>query len=173
VRLEFRRCGPGCYVAPVEWAEGVSTMTLEAQATGWAGGTAAVQVAWPPRSAAGRLKAAVARMRRTPHFTLHEQVTSNTATGPGPLTRLRLSGGEFLDSEPYGSGVAPTVNRLWEERREVTLALAYPGEGTYVLLTLGRDDLILRETLVSASHLVTRTFVYDEPDSHEGPENAD
>lgn len=168
--LEFRRCGPGCYVAPVEWAAGQSTVTLHARAEGWAGGTAAVQVAWPPRPVSGRLKAVVAAMRRVPHFTLHEQVTSDTTTGLGTLRKLRLTGDEFLDSEPYGSGIAPVVTRLRGQGGEITLALGYPGEGTYVLLTASREDRITRETLVSATHLVTRTFVYDEPQSHQGHE---
>jgi hypothetical protein len=50
----------------------------------------------------------------------------------------------------------------------VTIALGYPSEGVYVLLTVDRHNRIVREVLTSGEHLVTRTLVYDKPDSHEG-----
>lgn len=162
-RVKFRRCGDGCFVAPYSWPRGLNTVTLRAEAAGWPGGTTAVNVAWPPKPAPGRLKAAVAAMRKVRGFTLHEQVTSDTTQGLGSLRRLRMSGREFLDSEPYGSGLAPTVTLVRASKDESTLALAYPGEGTYVLLTVGRDGRIHREALASGTHLVTRTFVYPLP----------
>lgn len=162
-RVKFRRCGAGCFVAPYSWPQGPNTVTLRAEAAGWPGGTTAVNVAWPPKPVPGRLKAAVAAMRKVRRFTLHEQVTSDTTQGLGTLRRLGMSGSEFLDSEPYGSGIAPTVTLVRASKDESTLALAYPGEGTYVLLTVGREGRIHREALASGTHLVTRTFVYPEP----------
>jgi hypothetical protein len=55
----------------------------------------------------------------------------------------------------------------------VTLALAYPAEKVFVLLTIDRQNRILREVLTSGKHLVTRTLVYDEPGSHEGHQHEE
>jgi len=130
--LRFRACGPGCFVSPVDWTRGLATVTLRASAEGWTGGTTALTVAWPARAAPEMLLRAVRTMRRVKTFTLHEQVTSDTSQVLGQPTRLGLSGRKFLASEPYGSGLAPTVVVLGQSGRETTIALAYPGEGTYV-----------------------------------------
>ena len=106
-------------------------------------------------------------MRRVPAFTLHEQVTSDTNQGLGTLSRLALSGPIFLSSEPYGCGIAPAVTILTKNRDETTLALAYPGEGVYALLTVDATGRIRRETLAAPNHLVSRTFIYPEPSDHE------
>ena len=50
-RLEFRRCGLGCFVAPVPWERGDNVVTLRVDDERWGGGRAAVKVAWPPQSA--------------------------------------------------------------------------------------------------------------------------
>lgn len=160
--VRFRRCGEGCFVAPFAWASGLNTVTLRATAAGWPGGTTALNVAWPPKPAADRLKAAVTAMRKVRRFTLHEQVTSDTTRGPGTLRKLAMSGRDFLDSEPYSSGVAPVATLAYAGKNQTTLALAYPGEGTYVLLTLARNNRIVRESLAAGTHLVSRTFVYPE-----------
>jgi hypothetical protein len=39
-------------------------------------------------------------------------------------------------------------------------------------LMLFRDDRIVRKNLVSASHLVTRTFAYGKSEPHGGPNQA-
>lgn len=167
-RVEFRRCGVGCFVAPVTWVEGDNVVTVRVDDATWGGGSAAVTVAWPPRSEERRLEEAVDRIREVEHFTLHEQVTSNTATGLGKPIRLRFSGLEYLAAGPFGSGRAVTVTRHQvHPNGEVTLALAYPAEKVFVLLTVDRQNRIVREVLASGEHLVTRTLVYDERGSHE------
>lgn len=105
-------------------------------------------------------------MSAIPELALYERVTSNS--GLGQEVRLQLSGPELLDSDPYGSGVAPTVVVLGRNQLtgETEMALAYPGEGTYVRLTLDHHGRIARETLAAPKHLTTRTIVYPE-DEHE------
>jgi copper transport protein len=167
VKLRFRRCGTGCFVAPLEWPHGVSTVTLKVSADAWAGGTTALNISWPPTPAPAQLKSIVQTMRRVPAFTLHEQVTSDTNQGLGTPSQLALSGPRFLSSEPYGSGIAPTVTVPTKNGEETTLALAYPAEGVYALLTVAATGRIQRETLAAPNHLITRTFVYPEPHDHE------
>ena len=172
-RLEFRRCGLGCFVAPATWQRGDNVVTFRVDDERWGGGRAAVKVAWPPRPADRLLQAAVDRMRSVAHFTLHEQVTSDTATGLGDHMRIRLSGQEYLAAGPFGSGRAATVTRYdVHSDGQVTLALAYPAERVFVLLTVDRKDRIVREVLTSGEHLVTRTLVYDEAESHESHQHG-
>ena len=172
--LQFRRCGLGCFVAPTSWAKGDNVVSLRVDDQEWGGGRAAVKVPWPPRPAEPLLEAAADRMRTVDHFALYEQVTSDTATGLGPRIRLRLSGEEYLAAGPFSSGRAVTVSRYQRHRNgEVTLALAYPAEKVFVLLTVDAQSRIVREVLTSGEHLVTRTLVYDEPRSHEGHHHED
>lgn len=161
--LGLRGCGTGCFYTPVTWRKGTSRLTLTASAgEEWAGGRAGLAITWPPRSDPGLLRETVAAMQKTPRFTLHELVTSNTVRGLGDLKQLPLSGKEFLASEPYGSGAAPVITRLPEENGHRRLALAYPAEHTQLDLTLDDGGRILHETLTAPNHLVTRTFVYPE-----------
>ncbi|WP_421111130.1 CopD family protein [Streptomyces sp. NEAU-S77] len=98
-RLGLRSCGTGCFYAPVAWRDGTSRLTLNASARQWAGGRAGLTLSWPPRPATGLLREAVTAMKKAPHFTLHELVTSNTTLGLGsprelpsdrlPVPRLR------------------------------------------------------------------------------------
>lgn len=54
---------------------------------------------------------------------------------------------------------------LSEQATQTTLALGYPAEATYVLLTVDADQRDTRETLAAPDHLISRTFVYPEPDA--------
>ncbi|MEU0684438.1 copper resistance CopC/CopD family protein [Streptomyces albogriseolus] len=161
--LKLRGCGTGCFYAPVSWRDGTSRLTLTATAGQWQGGRAGLTVTWPPRPDGGLLREAVAAMKATPRFTLHELVTSNTARDLGNQKELPLTGADFLASEPYGSGTASITTRLPDETGHRRLALAYPAEHTQLELTLDRDGRILHETIAAPYHLVTRTFVYPEP----------
>lgn len=164
--LHLRRCGTGCFVAPLQWQRGRTTITLKATSSEFRGGTTAITVAWPAEQAAQLLKRTVRVMRQIPELVLYEQVTSDTNGASGIETRIPMSGQELLDSDPYGSGIAPTVVQLGRDPNtgETELALAYPGEGTYVHLTLDHHDRIIRETLNAPKHLTTRTLVYPEDD---------
>lgn len=165
--LAFRACGAGCFVAPTTWMSGLNTVTLEAvdetDGGSLAGGTTAVNVAWPPRPAPEQLKRVVAAMRQVGQFTLYEQVTSDTTDGLGIQRRLRLTGRAFLESDPFGSGVAPVATLMTRSEDESTLAVAYPAEGIYIVLTVDKRGRIIREQLAAPKHLVSRTFVYPDP----------
>ncbi|NEE09552.1 copper resistance protein CopC [Streptomyces sp. SID7499] len=167
--LDLRGCGTGCFYTPVTWRKGTSRLTLTASAgEEWAGGRAGLAITWPPRPDTNLLRETVAAMQKTPRFTLHELVTSNTARGLGDLKQLPIMGKEFLASEPYGSGTAPVITRLPDENGHRRLALAYPAEHTQLDLTLDETGRILHETLTAPNHLVTRTFVYPDPDEEDG-----
>ena len=160
--LRFRRCGTGCFVAPMEWGPGTSTLTLDAKSERFAGGKVALSVVWPADPSPRLLRAARRAMLAVPRVSVHEHVTSNTNAGLGDPATFAMSGRRYLTIGPYGSGVAPTVVVLDQKPGQTTLALAYPGEGTYVRLTLDQHHRIIREVLTAPNHLVTRTLVYPE-----------
>ncbi|MCX5418049.1 copper resistance CopC/CopD family protein [Streptomyces sp. NBC_00059] len=169
--LKLRGCGTGCFYTPLTWRKGTSHLTLTASAgEEWAGGRAGLAITWPSRPDAALLRETVAAMKKAPRFTLHELVTSNTARGLGDLKQLPISGKAFLAAEPYGSGTAPVITRLPDENGHRRLALAYPAEHTQLDLTLDETGRIVHETLTAPNHLVTRTFVYPEPEE-EGHEH--
>lgn len=91
-------------------------------------------------------------------------VTHACLFGALPLRQLPVTGAEFLAAEPYGSGTAPVATRLPDENGHRRIALAYPAEHTRLGLTLDGTGRILHETLTAPNHLVTRTFVYPEPE---------
>lgn len=77
-----------------------------------------------------------------------------------------------MRSDPFGSGVAPVATRMARNGAESALALAYPAEGVYIVLTVDRTGRIIREQLAAPKHLVSRTFVYPDPRGAD-PEEGD
>jgi copper transport protein len=91
-------------------------------------------------------------------------VTSDTSTPWPEPTELHLTGGEFIATEPYSSGIAPQVVLLRSDDTGSRLAIGFPAEGRYAELVLDHDGRIIEETLADAKHLTRRRFVY--PDRH-------
>jgi copper transport protein len=160
--LPVRGCGQGCFVAPARWARGDNLLTIQATASGWAGGTASLDVPWPPASGAAGLSSALALLRRVPAMTVYERVTSDTALGPGIQDHIPISGARFLSVEPYSGGVAPVADLVAGAGGEHLLLLGFPGDGIAVALTLDAAGRIVRETLTDPGHLITRGFAYPE-----------
>ena len=163
--LPVRGCGPGCFVAPARWARGDNLLTIQATAPGWAGGTASLNVPWPPAPGQTLLRRAFAAMRKVPAMTVHEQVTSNTALGRGTTQAAGISGRQFLASEPYASGVAPVAALVPGSGGQRVLLLGFPGASVWAELTVGAHDApdrFAHEILVDPYHLISRAFAYPE-----------
>ena len=102
-------------------------------------------------------------MSKVPALTVYEEVSSNTDTPQAPIP-LSLPGSEFLDSEPYESGVAPQAVITGRRDGLTTLLVGFPGDLTQASLLIDDRHRIVRETLTAPNHLVTRTFLYPAPD---------
>ncbi|MFF4567287.1 copper resistance protein CopC [Streptomyces sp. NPDC001435] len=163
--VSLRGCGDGCFYAPVIWKKGANLLTVRASAKGWGGGRETLRVMWPVRPGAAQLVRTVKAMRAVKKFTLHELVASDTARATIAPTRLELSGGRFVDSEPYAKGQATQTSRFTDAEGHTVLALGYPGERLALELTLDDHDRVVRETLVAPNHLIHRSFTY--PDAQE------
>ncbi|MFF8904803.1 copper resistance CopC/CopD family protein [Streptomyces olivaceoviridis] len=160
--VALRGCGDGCFYAPVAWKNGANLLTVRAAAKDWGGGKETLRVTWPARPDTQLLTRVVKAMRAVKTFTLHEQVASDTAGTAIAPTRLELSGGHFVDSEPYATGQAAQTSRFTDAEGHTVLALGYPGERLALELTLDDHDRVLRETLVAPNHLIHRSFTYPE-----------
>ncbi len=166
--LPVRGCGQGCVVAPARWARGDNLLTIQAAASGWTGGTTSLDVPWPPAAGTALLRRTLAAMRQVPAMTVYEQVTSNTAVGPGTTHALGVSGRRFLAAEPYAGGVVPVSDLVTGSGGQQILLVGFPGDGIWAQLTLGARhapyryarDLIAHEILVDPDHLTSRGFSY-------------
>ncbi len=158
--LTARGCGPGCLVAPVRWVTGDNLLALHVTPVGAVGGTATAEIPWPPASGDQLLRRVAAVLRATPGMTLDELVTSDTAFGPGRAYATRLTGSQFLATEPYASGVAAVAVLAPAAGGQVRLLLGFPADGIWAGLTLGAGDHIVAETLTDPDHLITRRFRY-------------
>jgi copper transport protein len=162
--LEFRGCGPGCFVSAVGWRDGDNVLTLRVNAPSWRGGTVSLLIPWPAQSGADELTHAVAALGTAGRITVYETVTSDTTTGPGTLQRLDLNGAFFLSQEPYASSTAPITVRISHDGQPVRLALGYPAAAITVALTLDNNGRISAETLTDPTHLIHRRFTYPDHD---------
>jgi copper transport protein len=162
--LEFRGCGPGCFVSTVGWRDGDNVLTLRVNAPSWRGGTVSLLIPWPVHPGADELTRAVAALRTADRITVYETVTSDTTTGPGVLQRLDLDGSFFASQEPYASGTAPITARISHDGQPIRLALGYPAAAITVALTLDDDGRISTESLTDRTHLIHRRFTYPDHD---------
>ena len=160
--LEFRGCGPGCFVSTVGWRAGDNVLTLRVDAPSWRGGTVSLLIPWPAHPGADELTHAVATLRTAHRITIYETVTSATTTGPGAPQRLDLDGSFFVSQEPYASGIAPITVRISHDGQPVRLALGYPAAAITVALTLDNNGRISTETLTDPTHLIHRRFTYPD-----------
>lgn len=93
--------------ASATWARGDNLVTIRATATGgWAGGTASLDVPWPPAPAA-------AALRQVRAMTVYERVTSDTALGPAVAAAVIAAAtvGVVRLADPKGSGL-PSLGQV-------------------------------------------------------------
>jgi copper transport protein len=159
--LAFRPCGRGCFVADAALQDGENLVTLRAGASGWRGGDVAMLLPWPVTPAADLLAATVARMQQVEDMTVYETVASDGAAESPPPTEVPIGGSAFLDTEPYGTGVAPITVRS-DRHGAVRLHLAFPAEGRTAELVLDEAGRIVEETLTDPKHVILRRFIYPE-----------
>jgi len=155
-----RGCGSGCFVASARWVRGDNLLTIRAAASGWTGGTASLDVPWPPAAGATLLGRALTVMRQIRAMTVYEQVTSDTALGAGTPHSVGVSGQEFLSAEPYAGGVVPVADLVAGGGGQQVLLLGFPDSGVLAELTIGAGDRIAHEILVDPDHLISRGFAY-------------
>ncbi|WP_165367454.1 copper resistance CopC/CopD family protein [Phytoactinopolyspora endophytica] len=160
--LDLRPCGSGCFVSPARWGVGANTVELDVQAEGWTGDEATFEVPWPARDAQEIFDQMLDTMDDEPEFTFVESVSSDSTAPPGFRSDgMRTDGADFIDLQPYRSGVinAPTILNDDDDTTEIGFAIS--AESIYVRQTLAPDGRLLQETLVSPNHLIERTYSYE------------
>lgn len=158
--VPLQPCGPGCFIGPMSWRTGITTVDVRVDAPGWHGGAAVFPIRWAPQTAPDLLSKVRAAMRRQRVIRVVETVTSDTSRPAPPAYALTIDGPEFLESEPYGDPPDPdTITQQQPDGRTV-LTFGLPAEGIYGELELDSSYRIVRETLAAPKHLTRRTFTY-------------
>jgi copper transport protein len=156
--VSTRPCGPGCFTSPVTWRTGPNRLLLTISAPPWPTASATLDIPWPPHPDPATLSRLLAAMRAVPAMTVHQAVTSNYTGNPGTDIPLRLSGTDYLTTEPYSTGGGNPIS-LPAGDGVTELRLAFP-QGITVRLLLDEHARILREEETTPNHLVTSTFEY-------------
>lgn len=159
--LDFRPCGEGCFVATHTWSRGDNVVSLRADASGWRGGDLSSIIAWPATEADALVARTVRAMSRVPTLTVYETGTSEAGSSlPAPY-RVSITGADYVDSEPFGAGVAPIAVSLPSRGGRTRVLLGFPASGIFVDLTLDDAGRITDEVLASPKHVFRRRFVYE------------
>lgn len=158
--LDFRSCGEACFVAPASLSDGDNVLTLRAGAPGWRGGRFAALIPWPAKPAGDLVERTTRVMSSLDTITVYEAVTSDGEAGLPRAEAISIDAQEFLDGEPYNSGVAPVAAQVTTESGATKLLMGFPAAGTYVEVTLDGLGRITQETLAAPSHLMHRRFDY-------------
>ena len=158
--LSWRRCGAGCFTAPVRWHAGQNQLRLAIAVRGFPAGTTTFTVPWYPVSAGDLARLAFDRLRAAPRLTLVETVTSDTTgLGARPQT-LTLSAKRLFAAWPYGSGVIPQPVVLTRDGENTEIGFAYPAENLYFRWTLDPVGRLLAQTISAPAHLIHDQFRY-------------
>jgi copper transport protein len=122
-----RQCGGGCLATSFRWPAGTTAISVTAEpARPWHGGTAQVQVPWPPAPEDPALADAVARaMRALPTVAFSEHVTSGPGTGA--TDQASMTGEQFLAQELYVGGGSSGVRSWPSTSGSRVLTLFVPG----------------------------------------------
>ncbi|MGB3827618.1 MAG: hypothetical protein WA962_02475 [Ornithinimicrobium sp.] len=100
-------------------------------------------------------------MRGVGRITVYESVTSDGGTQLPKPAPINITPHEFLDGEPYNSGVTPIAAEVTTESGDTKLLMSFPAAGTYVEVTLDGLGRIKEETLAGPNHLIKRRFDYE------------
>jgi len=156
--VTLQGCGPGCFTAPADWQPGTNHLHLDISAGPWHAGAAELDVPWPPSSGTDQLASVVAAMRSAGPVMVHEAVNGDYDGNPGTDYVLRMSGDEFVTTEPYTTGGGTPV-LLGDSAGITHLRMSFP-QGYVLDLIADKDGRIVHEVTVTPNHLITRTFDY-------------
>lgn len=162
VPIEFRSCGLSCFVAPAAWANGENVISLRADAPGWRGGGFAALIPWPAAPADDLVERTARVMRGLGRFTVYEAVTSDGEAAPPNPGTGNFTSREFIEGEPYKSGVAPIAAEVTTESGVTKLLMGFPAAGIYAEVTLDGLGRITEETIAAPNHLMKRRFDYSK-----------
>jgi copper transport protein len=156
---DLQPCGVACWSADVDWPTGVSVVLADVAATGWDGGTAHIEVRWPPEPANDLLRTVQTVMGAQSKIEVTESVTSGF--GAAPTTTSTRTGQDYLEDEPWSdAGVTDPVRYDTDGARR--LAFAMPVLGYHFTMTLDEQNRIVAARVVTSKHLIQRSYSYPE-----------
>lgn len=161
-RLRLVPCGLGCFSSDIVWPDGDTRIALSVQAKAFTGGTLNLVVPWPARDGRPVFERGLDVMADQRDVRIAEEVTSNTKRPEGMSSRIRISGSELLDAQPYRAGIVSNVTVLDRGGGGTEIGFALPAESIFVSMTIDRDGLIRSEQISSPNHLISRIYSYPD-----------
>jgi copper transport protein len=156
---DLQSCGAACWTAEVDWSKGVNVVRADVTATGWEGGTAHVEVRWPPQPANDLLRTVQTVMGAQSQIEATESVTSGF--GAAPTTTSMRTGQQYLEDEPWTKG-GVTDPVVYDHDGARKLAFAMPTLGYHFTMTLDEQNRIVAGRVVTSKHLIQRSYNYPE-----------
>lgn len=159
-RLNWLRCGQGCFVTNASWSTGENRLFIDDRDKGFTGGSATFDVPWPPKPNNTIIPKVVAAMRSVKSVKVQQAISSNTLE-PYWTSSGTTSGARVLSNEPFGSGKS-VENAVLLSHTDTTTEIAfdYPAEYIYIKMTIGSNDRIISEDLAAPQHLIKAKFGY-------------
>lgn len=143
-----------------DWVAGLTELTVRVSGGEWVGGTARVELPWPPGAEASEVLAnVIATVREQPEILFSEQVSSGPGAEPPPR-QFRLSGVRFLGTELYAAGGSRDIRLLPRRGPYTELSLYLPGSAMWYRLSIDDQHRIRRELIVNPGHRIERSFEY-------------
>jgi copper transport protein len=156
---DLQSCGVACWTAQVDWSTGRNVVRADVTATGWDGGSAQLEVRWPPQPANDLLRTMQTVMGAQSKIEATESVTSGFDAA-STHTSIR-TGQEFLEDEPWSDG-GVTDPVLYETGGQRRLVFAMPVLGYHFTMTLDEQNRIVAARAVTSKHLIQRSYSYPE-----------
>jgi copper transport protein len=155
--LDLQDCGPGCWTAEVDWAEGVNLLRADVSASGWEGGETEIEVHWPPQPAIELLRTVQSVMGAQSRIRVAETVTSGFDAAPSSVS-VR-NGQQYLEDQPWSDG-GVTDPHVFTEDGVRTLVFAMPVLAYHFEMTLDEQNRVVTERVVTRKHLIERRYAY-------------
>lgn len=159
LELHPRPCGIGCTTLSLELPPGETLLTATAEAEGWTGGSASLELRWPPPVEDPML---FDRMRRAMRAAERVLVAEQDSTDPPrSAAGTPLSGSQLVALMPWAGGGVTDVRPVAGEPGRFTFYL--PGSFMWFDVTVDDRDRLVTQRLVNPGHDIRYRFRYPQP----------
>ena len=160
IDIAARTCGPGCEIVKHDWQAGTTTLSITINEGDYAGGTARVDIQWPPGpDGAQLLSETVAATSAAKQIALSESVTSDSAIQSDAGT-INISGSDFISQEPFANG-GDDVHQLADDDGLATISFTVPASNIWVQMWIDpQTKRIAKETIIDPGHRIEHTLTY-------------
>jgi copper transport protein len=165
VELHPRPCGVGCFTQPFDPPSGETLLAVEAHAEGWRGGSAELELTWPP---VPEEPERFERMRRAMLDVEGLTVAESSDEYPADASEgFEIDGEGFTELMPWAGGGVTAVRGVPGEPERFTFYLS--GSTMWFDVTVDERGRLVTQRLVNPGHDIRYRFAYPPatPDEEE------